>query len=177
VIDVQMAGEKEVVLGETSKNNAQTKHMLISFKTCEDRTIHFGFPQLAFGARQRLKLRLISFTTYDQDKCIAIPTRALQKADGIVINHTRRLEINLAPLLEKQGCFHSQCCYPNTLPLGMQFDKRDPPEAVPLPALHTLSRLNGTPAYSPILVGNSSGLVGIQKVILMASSRMCSKSW
>lgn len=127
---------------------------LMSVKTREDRTLFFDYLLLEFGQIGGLKPRFNLYTVPGQVYYAATRKLVLQGVDGIVFvadSHPRRLKDNLVSLVDMRTHLEELGRDPVTVPLVMQFNKRDLPLAAPTLLMRNHLRLNGsTPCFHAV---------------------------
>lgn len=141
---------------------------LVSLKTHEDRTLYFDFLQLELGKIAGLTPKIQLYTVPGQVYYEASRRIVLRGVDGIVfvadstltrlsenIESWENLKSNLAAL---------QIPLP-TLPIVIQCNKRDVPNAMPVDAIRTTLQVNGLPIYEAVAV-QGKGVLDTLKAIV-----------
>lgn len=141
---------------------------LVSLKTHEDRTLYFDFLQLELGKIAGLTPKIQLYTVPGQVYYEASRRIVLRGVDGIVFvadaNLTRlseniesweNLKSNLAAL---------QIPMP-TVPIVVQCNKRDLPNAMPAEYIKTALQMNGLPIYEAIAM-QGKGVLDTLKAIV-----------
>lgn len=128
---------------------------LISLKTHEDRTLYFDFLQLELGRICGLTPKIHLYTVPGQTYYEASRKLVLRGADGVVFvadSARSRLEDNLKSWRDMQAHLVSFDISPARLPLVVQFNKQDLPNALPATALRATLNLNGCPSFESIAI-------------------------
>ena len=128
---------------------------LISLKTHEDRTLYFDFLQLELGKISGLTPKIHLYTVPGQAYYEASRKLVLRGADGVVFvvdSAPNRTDDNLESWQSMKGHLVSLNISLATLPIVMQFNKRDLPNAMPIPFLRNLMNVNGYPTFESVAV-------------------------
>lgn len=144
---------------------------LISLKTREDRTIFFDYLQLELGQIKGLKPKFNLYTVPGQVYYAASRKLVLQGADGIVFvadSQTYRMVDNLASLQDMRGYLRELGIDPWSLPLVIQFNKRDLPDAANMSALRSLLRVNNSMPCLESVATQGIGVFDTLKAIINA---------
>lgn len=128
---------------------------LISLKTHEDRTLYFDFLQLELGQISGLTPKIHLYTVPGQAYYEASRKIVLRGADGVVFvadSSANRLKDNLKSW--KNMRIHLAELHMSfiDLPLVVQFNKRDLPDAMLTTSLQTLLHVNGSPTFEAIAI-------------------------
>ncbi len=119
---------------------------LISLKTREDRTVFFDYLMLELGAVAGLRPRFNLYTVPGQVYYASSRKLVLRGADGVVFvadSHPQRMKANREAMMDMQKYLQELGYNPATVPLVVQFNKRDLTTAMPIPALRSTLQLNG----------------------------------
>jgi len=144
---------------------------LISLKTREDRTIFFDYLQLELGQIKGLKPKFNLYTVPGQVYYAASRKLVLQGADGVVFvadSQTYRMVDNLTSLQDMRVYLRELGIDPWSLPLVIQFNKRDMPDAAGVPTLRALLRLNNSMPCLESVATKGVGVFDTLKAIINA---------
>jgi signal recognition particle receptor subunit beta len=122
---------------------------LVSLKTSEDRTLFFDFMQLELGMIGGLRPKFSLYTVPGQVMYAVTRKIVLQGADGVVFvvdSAPDRLKANVESWRQLHEHLRELRLNPATFPIVVQFNKRDLPDALPLPTLTAALRFNGHPS-------------------------------
>jgi signal recognition particle receptor subunit beta len=128
---------------------------LISLKTHEDRTLYFDFLQLELGKISGLTPKIHLYTVPGQTYYEASRKLVLRGADGVVFvtdSARNRLNDNLESWENMKAHLASFEMSLASLPLVVQFNKQDLPNAMPEAALRSLLRVNGQPCFESVAI-------------------------
>lgn len=123
-----------------------TRGELVSLKTSEDRTLFFDFMQLELGVIAGMQPKFNLYTVPGQVMYAVTRKIVLQGADGVVFvadSAPNRLRENLESWRQLYDHLRELHVNPATFPIIVQFNKRDLPNALPLPTLAAALHLNG----------------------------------
>ncbi|HHS96279.1 MAG TPA: gliding-motility protein MglA [Chloroflexi bacterium] len=126
---------------------------LVSLKTRGDRTLFFDYMVLEVGTIAGMRPKFSLYTVPGQVYYTATRRLVLQGADGIVFvadSHPLQWEHNLRSFRDLRMQMADLGMDPRTVPLVVQFNKRDLPNAVPVQAMHSLLSLDGTSTFESI---------------------------
>ncbi len=121
---------------------------LVSLKTSEDRTLFFDFMQLELGMIGGLRPKFSLYTVPGQVMYAVTRKIVLQGADGVVFvvdSSPDRLRANVESWRQLHEHLRELHMNPATFPIVVQFNKRDLPNALPMPTLVAALRINGHP--------------------------------
>ena len=107
---------------------------LVTINTEDDSTLLFDFLPMDLGQVEGFKIRIQGFTVPGQPKYKRMRKYVLQGADAVVLvvdSETSRLEENIASLEGLQKNLRSNGLDPDTIPLLMQYNKRDLDDVLP----------------------------------------------
>ena len=145
------------------------KNKLVSLKTQEDRTLFFDFLPLEIGEYNGLKPRLNLYTVPGQSMYISTRHLVLEEVDGIVFvadSQHGKLYENVRAMQEMREHLNALGYHPTTVPLVLQFNKRDLPEISPVSMLRQqLAQSNGT-LYSEAVATQGIGVISTLKQIV-----------
>jgi hypothetical protein len=115
-----------------------TKGKLISLATETERTLFFDFLPLELGTIRGFKTRFHLYTVPGQIFYEASRKLILKGADGVVFvadSQLERVEANIQSLTDMRQHLADQGIDPDKIPLVIQYNKRDLPNAVPVDEL------------------------------------------
>jgi signal transduction histidine kinase/signal recognition particle receptor subunit beta len=107
---------------------------LVSINTDDDSTLLFDFLPLDLGEVEGFKIRIQGFTVPGQPKYKRMRRYVLQGADAVVLvvdSQTSRLEENLQALDSLHENLRSNRLDPDTIPVVLQYNKRDLEDILP----------------------------------------------
>ncbi len=136
-----------------AKTKPQMRGELVSLKTREDRTIFFDFLQLELGKIKGLKPKFNLYTVPGQVIYASSRKLVLRGADGLVFvadSQVYRLKDNLASLQSMNEHLEELGFVPQEVPLVIQFNKRDLPNAAPVPVLRSYLGVNGLVCFESV---------------------------
>ena len=155
----------------------QRRGELVSLKTHEDRTLYFDFLQLELGKIGGLTPKIHLYTVPGQIYYEISRKLVLKGTDGVVFvadSSSRRFADNQESwkkLQEQLGTFGIAL---NSIPIIVQFNKQDVPDALPPMAMKMMLRLNGYPFYSATAIrgeGVFDTLKGITRGVMECAQR------
>ena len=135
--------------------NPKQRGELVSLKTAEDRTLYFDFLQLELGKISGLTPKIQLYTVPGQSYYEASRKLVLRGADGVVFvadSSARRHLANLEAWKGMRTHLRELNIPYNELPLVVQFNKQDLPEAIPPLVMKKLLKVNGRPTFSAIAI-------------------------
>lgn len=136
------------------RTNPKLRGDLVSLKTRDDRTIYFDYLQLELGKIKGLKPRFNLYTVPGQVFYAATRKLVLQGADGVIFvadSQAGRMRANLIAYRDMFRHLRELGYDPAQVPLVVQFNKRDLPDAMNTFALKRQLRLNGaTPCFESV---------------------------
>jgi signal transduction histidine kinase/signal recognition particle receptor subunit beta len=107
---------------------------LVTINTEDDSTLLFDFLPIDLGQVEGFKIRIQGFTVPGQPKYKRMRKYVLQGADAVVFvvdSQTSRLEENHKSLLTLRQNLHANGLDPETIPLLLQYNKRDLADVLP----------------------------------------------
>ncbi len=119
---------------------------LVSLKTREDRTLFFDFMQVELKKIGGFTPKIHLYTVPGQVMYAVTRKIVLQGADGVVFvadSSPHRLEENKESWLQLYEHLEELGVNINRFPIVVQFNKRDLPDAVPVPELKSYLALDG----------------------------------
>jgi signal recognition particle receptor subunit beta len=126
------------------------KGEMVSLATETDRTLFFDFLPLDLGTISGFRTRLQLYTVPGQVYYDATRKLVLRGADGVVFvadSQAALLEENVASLVNLRENLVAQGADPTTIPLVVQYNKRDLEGAVPRAELERLLNPVGAPSF------------------------------
>ena len=145
---------------------------MISLATETDRTLFFDYLPLDLGSISGFKVRFQLYTVPGQIYYDSTRKLVLQGADGVVFiadSQPSRREENIDSYRNLQDNLLAQGVDPRTLPLCLQLNKRDLPDAMPREALDATLNYRGLPCYEASAAtgrGVFETLRGISELVL-----------
>ena len=128
---------------------------LISLKTAEDRTLYFDFLQLELGKISGLTPKIHLYTVPGQTYYEASRKLVLRGADGVVFvadSAANRVYDNLESWRGMRAHLQSLGVSPEEIPVVVQFNKQDLPNALNEASLKKLLHVNGRPTFPAIAI-------------------------
>jgi signal recognition particle receptor subunit beta len=139
-----MSGKTTNLMTIHKHANPNVRGELVSLKTREDRTIFFDYMQMELGQIGKLKPRFHLYTVPGQVYYAASRKLVLRGADGVVFvvdSQAARVRDNVESWRNLDQ--HLQELNLSGIPIVVQYNKRDLPEAAPVPALAKVLNVNG----------------------------------
>jgi signal recognition particle receptor subunit beta len=141
---------------------------LVSLKTHEDRTLYFDFLQLELGKIAGLTPKIQLYTVPGQVYYEASRRIVLRGVDGIVFvadSNLERLNENIESWENLKSNLAALQIPMPVLPIVIQCNKRDLPNAMPLEYIKTALQTNGLPSYEAIAT-QGTGVLNTLKAIV-----------
>jgi len=132
---------------------ASAKGKLVSLATENDRTLFFDFMPLDLGHIRGFKVRFHLYTVPGQVFYAASRRLILRGVDGVVFvvdAHPERFDEGLDSLDDLYRNLHEQGQDAEQLPIVIQFNKRDLPNAVPIWRLQREFNPEGLPSFEAV---------------------------
>ncbi|MBN1979580.1 MAG: GTPase domain-containing protein [Anaerolineae bacterium] len=151
-----------------AKTNPNIRGDLVSLKTRGDRTIYFDFLQLELGQIAGLKPRFNLYTVPGQVYYVGSRKLVLQGADGVVFvadSQWNRMQANTEMIRNMEHDLREMGHNPHTIPLVLQCNKRDLPDAAPVPLMRQQFGRNGAPCFESIAT-QGNGVFDTLKAII-----------
>jgi len=155
-----------------NKVSPDTRGKLISLATEQERTLFFDFLPVDLGSIRGFKTRFHLYTVPGQVYYNASRRLILKGVDGVVFvadSQPERMDANIASM---QNLYENLAEYgydPLTLPLVIQFNKRDLPTAVPVQELRAQLNPDNLPDFEAVAI-NGDGvfdtLKNVSKLVL-----------
>ena len=133
-----------------SKTNPDVKGKMISLATETERTLFFDFLPLALGEIRGFKTRFHLYTVPGQVFYDASRKLILKGVDGVVFvadSQVERMEANLESLDNLKINLQEQGYDLAGIPLVIQYNKRDLPNAAPVEEMRRLLNPGGAPDF------------------------------
>ncbi|MEP0774817.1 MAG: GAF domain-containing protein [Acidobacteriota bacterium] len=131
----------------------QRRTKLYALNTASDRTLFFDLLGIDLGRIRGYRLTLQLYTVPGQVQYNATRRAVLAGADGVVfVADSRRdqLEANRESLANLRDNLLANSLDPETLPLVLQYNKRDLPDAMPRAELEAALNRRGLPAFDTV---------------------------
>jgi len=151
-----------------AKMKPELRGDLISLKTREDRTIFFDFLQLEIGEIKGMKPKFHLYTVPGQAIYTASRKLVLQGADGVVFvadSQWSQLHENLVSLRSLDEHLRILGYDPKSIPIVIQYNKRDLPNRVPINILDIQFGRNGIPHIEAVAT-KGTGVFDTLKLII-----------
>ena len=155
------------------KTSGDNKGNIISLNTENERTLFFDFLPLDLGEIRGFKTRFHLYTVPGQVFYEASRKLILRGVDGVVFvadSQVERMEANLESLKSLEKNLTEQGYDISKIPLVMQWNKRDLPNATGIADLHNALNKWGVPEFEAVAVkgtGVFDTLKMISKLVLM----------
>jgi signal recognition particle receptor subunit beta len=159
------------------KINPETRGKLISLATEQERTLFFDFLPVDLGSIRGFKTRFHLYTVPGQVYYNASRRLILKGVDGIVFvadSQAERMDANIAAV---ENLYENLADYgydPQQVPIALQYNKRDLPNAVPVEEMRThLNPSNQLPEFLAVAVqgrGVFDTLRAVSKLVLKSLS-------
>ncbi|MCB0191103.1 MAG: GTPase domain-containing protein [Anaerolineae bacterium] len=147
--------------------NPKQRGELVSLKTREDRTLYFDFLQLELGKISGLTPKIHLYTVPGQSYYEASRKLVLRGADGVVFvadSNKNRVHDNVESW-ENMKAHLISLNIPSDLPLIVQLNKRDLPNAIDVTELSQTLGVNGHPVFEAVAV-QGKGVFNTLKAII-----------
>lgn len=159
-----------------NKVNPETRGKLISLATEQERTLFFDFLPVDLGSIRGFKTRFHLYTVPGQVYYNASRRLILKGVDGLVFvadSQAERMDANIAALENLYENLSDYGYDPYQLPIVLQWNKRDLPNAVPVDELRRQLNPMGLPEYEAVAVngvGVFDTLKAVSKLVLKSLS-------
>lgn len=156
-----------------AKTNPEARGNMISLATETDRTLFFDFLPLGLGEIRGFKTRFHLYSVPGQVFYDASRKLILRGVDGVVFvadSLADRLEANLESFENLRTNLAEQGYDLDTIPLVIQYNKRDLPNAMPQEELSRHLNTRGVPEFGAVALtgeGVFETLKAIAKLVLM----------
>jgi signal recognition particle receptor subunit beta len=148
------------------------KGKLISLATESERTLFFDFLPLELGMIRGFKTRFHLYTVPGQIFYEASRKLILKGADGVVFvadSQLARVEANIQSVADMRQHLADQGIGPDKIPLVIQYNKRDLPNAVPIDEMQKALNPRNLPWFEAVAsqgIGVFETLKAIAKVVM-----------
>lgn len=158
------------------KVNPQTRGKLISLATESERTLFFDFLPVDLGSIRGFKTRFHLYTVPGQVYYNASRRLILKGVDGVVFvadSKAERMDANIASM---QNLYENLAEYgydPRQLPLVIQYNKRDLPDAISVEELRSQLNPDGRPDFEAVAIqgtGVFDTLKAVSKLVIESLS-------
>jgi mutual gliding-motility protein MglA len=159
-----------------NKVNPETRGKLISLATEQERTLFFDFLPVDLGSIRGFRTRFHLYTVPGQVYYNASRRLILKGVDGIVFvadSQAERMDANIAALENLYENLFDYGYDPAELPIVLQWNKRDLPNAVPIDELRQQLNPMGLQHYEAVAVtgvGVFDTLKALSKLVLKSLS-------
>jgi signal recognition particle receptor subunit beta len=159
-----------------NKVSPETRGKLISLATEQERTLFFDFLPVDLGAIRGFKTRFHLYTVPGQVYYNASRRLILKGVDGLVFvadSQAERMDANIAALENLYENLSDYGYDPYQLPIVLQWNKRDMPNAVPVDELRRQLNPMGLPETEAVAVegtGVFDTLKTVSKLVLKSLS-------
>jgi signal recognition particle receptor subunit beta len=126
---------------------------MVSLDTDDDRTLFFDFLPLDLGLVGKYRIRIQGFTVPGQVKYNMTRRYVLTGADGVVFvadSDPDRIQENVESLINLGDNLKSHGLDVNTIPLVLQYNKRDLPSALPVSTMEEKLNFRGLEAFETV---------------------------
>ena len=154
----------------------KNKGKMLSLATETDRTLFFDFLPIEIGAIRGMKTRIQLYTVPGQVFYNATRRMVLKGADAVVFvcdSQEAMLDANLESFENMRQNLEANEIDPDELPIVLQFNKRDLPNALPIEILNERMNPHNYPFYEAIAVtgvGVEDTLKGVTKLVFKSLS-------
>jgi signal recognition particle receptor subunit beta len=154
------------------KINPETRGKLISLATEQERTLFFDFLPVDLGSIRGFKTRFHLYTVPGQVYYNASRRLILKGVDGLVFvadSQAERMDANIAALENLYDNLTDYGYDPQQVPIVLQWNKRDLPNAVPVEELRAHLNPTGLPEFPAVAVigkGVFDTLKAVSKLVL-----------
>lgn len=158
------------------KVNPQTRGKLISLATESERTLFFDFLPVDLGSIRGFKTRFHLYTVPGQVYYNASRRLILKGVDGVVFVADSKVERMDANIASMQNLYENLAEYgydPRQLPLVIQYNKRDLPDAVSVEELRSQLNPEGRPDFEAVALhgtGVFDTLKAVSKLVIESLS-------
>jgi len=151
---------------------SNNKSKMLSLATKTDRTLFFDFLPLDLGKIRGMRTKLQLYTVPGQVYYNSTRQLVLKGADGIVFvadSQDHAIDANLESLQNLEDNLKRQGIRIREIPLVMQYNKRDLPNALPVPELDAEVNKLGVPHFESVAtngLGVEETLKGVTQLVL-----------
>ncbi|MFS8637370.1 MAG: ADP-ribosylation factor-like protein [Gemmatimonadota bacterium] len=156
--------------------NPETRGKLISLATEAERTLFFDFLPVDLGSIRGFKTRFHLYTVPGQVYYNASRRLILKGVDGVVFvadSKADRMDANIASLQNLYENLQEYGYDPAKVPLVIQYNKRDLPDAVPVEELRAQLNPGGLPDFEAVAIkgtGVFDTLKAVSKLVIQSLS-------
>ncbi len=153
----------------------QAHGQLLSVATAQERTIFFDFLPLDLGQVQGFKVRFSLYTVPGQIIYERTRSAVLQGVDGIVFvvdSQRDRLDENYGSLVELERNLLTSGKDLALLPMVMQWNKRDVPDALSTPVLERYLNRRRVPGFEAIAMQGSGVFSTLRSISTLVIARL-----
>jgi len=157
-----------------SKVNPDAKGKMISLATETERTLFFDFLPIDLGDVKGFKTRFHLYTVPGQVYYNASRKLILKGVDGVIFvadSQAERMEANIEAMHNLYENLDSYGYDLTTIPFAMQYNKRDLPNAMPMPDLRAQLNPMGVPDFEGVAIegrGVFETLGAVSKMVVQA---------
>jgi len=133
----------------------EKKGELVSLSTGDDRTLYFDFVPLTVGQLRGYQLRLHLYTVPGEVAYESARKLIAKGVDGVVFladSELEKMELNFSAMLELKDMIEEHGIDWDTLPMVVQYNKRDLPDAVPVIELRRLLNPRNVPDFETVAI-------------------------
>ncbi len=151
---------------------------MVSLATEMDRTLFFDFLPLDLGTISGFQVKFQLYTVPGQVYYDATRKLVLQGADGVVFvadSQARRQEENVESFRNLQSNLLEQGVDPRALPLCLQYNKRDLPDAVPVEEMDRTLNYRGLRAFPAVATAGTGVFETLRGITELVLERIASR--
>lgn len=148
---------------------------IVSLATEGDRTLFFDYLPVDLGAISGYRTRIQLYTVPGQVYYDATRRLVLQAADGVVFVADSRIdqqESNIESFRNLQSNLLDQGVDPRGMPICLQYNKRDLPDAVPVEQMEALLNYRGVPAFEASAVTGAGVFETLEAITGLVLTRL-----
>lgn len=156
----------------------ETRGRIVSLATEMDRTLFFDFLPLDLGRISGFQVRFQLYTVPGQVYYDATRRLVLQGADGVVFvadSQPTRQEENVESFRNLQENLLRQGVDPRAVPVCIQYNKRDLPEAVPVAEMERVVNYRGVPSLEASATSGTGVVETLRRVSEMVLSGLATR--
>jgi signal recognition particle receptor subunit beta len=151
---------------------------MVSLATEMDRTLFFDFLPLELGTISGFQVKFQLYTVPGQVYYDATRKLVLQGADGVVFvadSQARRQEENVESFRNLQSNLLEQGVDPRALPLCLQYNKRDLPDAMPVEEMERTLNYRGLRAFPAVATAGTGVFETLRGITELVLERIASR--
>jgi mutual gliding-motility protein MglA len=151
---------------------------IVSLATDGDRTLFFDYLPIELGTISGYRTRIQLYTVPGQVYYDVTRRLVLQGADGVVFVADSRgglREENVESFRNLQSNLLDQGVDPRTLPLCLQYNKRDLPDVVPVAELESVLNFRAVPAVEASAVSGTGVFETLQSITNLVLTRLAGR--